>query len=115
MIKNRLISMFILFSCSSGVLFADDFNQFLNKAIETSPYLQSSAIGVEQAKQESYKQLRYENPTLSGEFSKYKPNDGSNDSGYNISLTQPFRLWGVSGDKERFSQAIVKGANSEYM
>lgn len=115
MIKNRLISMFILFSCSSGVLFADDFNQFLNKAIETSPYLQSSAIGVEQAKQESYKQLRYENPTLSGEFLKYKPNDGSNDSGYNISLTQPFRLWGVSGDKERFSQAIVKGANSEYM
>lgn len=67
--------MFILFSCSSGVLFADDFNQFLNKAIEASPYLQSSAIGVEQAKQESYKQLRYENPTLSGEFLKYKPND----------------------------------------
>ncbi len=39
MIKNRVISILILSACSTQLLIADDFNQFLNKAIEKKVHI----------------------------------------------------------------------------
>lgn len=114
MIKNRVISILILSACSTQLLIADDFNQFLNKAIEKSPYLQSSVIGVEQSKYRGSIEERYENPSFDVGYSIYKPELETNDNGYSISLSQPVKLWGVLDDKKRLSKAIIQNAKNEY-
>lgn len=99
---------------STQVLNAEDFDQFLKQAIKKSPYLQSSAIEVEQAKQLASKQLRYTNPSFEVGYSKYNSDNGANDNGYNLSISQEIRLSGVSNDKKNLSNAIINNATSTY-
>lgn len=103
-----LISMILL----SAVSFAEDFEQFLDKAVKSSPYLKAVAFGVNQAQEEGDLLTRYENPTLELEYSRFTPNAGDGDNGFRVSYAQPIRLWGVGDDKDRLSQASVQSAHA---
>ena len=63
MLKNILLS-----GLFCAWLHAESFDMFLQKAIENSPYLKSSALGVDQAKAEGSAITRYENPSLQLEY-----------------------------------------------
>ena len=96
----------------SAVSFAEDFEQFLDKAVKSSPYLKAVAFGVNQAQEEGDLLTRYENPTLELEYSRFTPNAGDGDNGFRVSYAQPIRLWGVGDDKDRLSQASVQSAHA---
>lgn len=109
MLKNILLSG--LFYAS---LHAESFDMFLQKAIENSPYLKSSALGIDQAKEEGSAITRYKNPSLELEYSRFEPDIGDSDNGFKVNYAQPIRLWGVGNDKERLSEAILQSANADY-
>jgi len=107
MFKYILISGFI---CT--FLGAESFDYFLQKAIQNSPYLESSALAVQQTKEEGDILTRYENPTLELEYSSFKPDIGSSDEGYRVSYSQPIRLWNVADDKRAVASSNIKSANA---
>lgn len=107
MFKYILISGFI---CT--FLGAESFDIFLQKAIQNSPYLESSALAVKQKKEEGDILTRYENPTLELEYSSFKPDIGSSDEGYRVNYSQPIRLWNVADDKRAVASSNIKSANA---
>jgi len=96
-------------------VFAENFEQFLQKAIDQSPYLKAIAFGVDQAKEEGTVLTRYKNPSLALEYSRFEPELGDEDNGYRVNVSQPIRLWGVGNDKERLAKATVKSASANYV
>ena len=109
MFKNILI-----YGLLCTVLSAESFDTFLQKAIKNSPYLESSALAVKQAKSSGAILTRYENPTLELEYSNFSPNIGSNDNGYRVNYSQPIRLWSIGDDNEALSNNIYKNANALF-
>ena len=109
MFKNIIMSLLL---CT--FLSAESFDEFLQKAIKNSPYMESSALAVKQTKEQGNILTRYENPTLELEYSSFKPDIGSNDNGYRIGYSQPIRLWGVSEDKKNLTDANNKNADINY-
>jgi cobalt-zinc-cadmium efflux system outer membrane protein len=107
----KILSAIVLISAS---LFSQSFDAFLNNAVKNSPYLKSSSLSIDQARELGSTFTRYENPTLELEYSQYRPDDSSDESGYKVGVTQPIRLWGVSDDKQVYSNAITKRAKSIY-
>lgn len=106
--------LFISFILLTTAAFAEDFERFLDRAIEQSPYLRAAASGVEQAKEEGSALTRYANPSLELEYSRFTPDTGSKDNGYRVNYTQPVRLWGVGNDKEHLSQTMVQSAHADF-
>ncbi|QOY55163.1 TolC family protein [Candidatus Sulfurimonas marisnigri] len=109
MLKNIIMSLLL---CT--FLSAESFDEFLQKAIKNSPYMESSALAVKQTKEQGNILTRYENPTLELEYSSFEPDIGSNDNGYRIGYSQPIRLWGVSEDKKNLTDANNKNADINY-
>ncbi|MCF6309535.1 MAG: TolC family protein [Sulfurimonas sp.] len=109
MLKNILISGLL---CS--FLSAESFDTFLQNAIENSPYLKSSTLAVDQAKEQGSMILRYKNPTLELEYSDFKPDIGSFDDGYRVNISQPIRLWGVGDDRDKLANNTIKNADASY-
>lgn len=104
MLKNIIISLLL---CT--FLSAESFDEFLQKAINNSPYMESSALAVKQTKEEGDILTRYENPTLELEYSSFEQDDG-----YRVGYSQPIRLWGISDDKKDLIDANNKNANASY-
>ena len=92
---------------------AENFEYFLQRALKQSPYLQSSSLGVDRAKAEGGKTLRYENPDIEIGLLRFSPDGGSGDTGFSAALNQPVRLWGVGADKERLVQTGIAYAKTE--
>lgn len=109
MFKNIIISLLL---CT--YLSAESFDEFLQKAIKNSPYLESSALAVQQTKEEGNILTRYANPNLELEYSSFQPSIGSGENGYRVSYSQPIRLWSVGNDKDALVQANVHNANANY-
>ncbi len=109
MFKNILISGLL---CT--FLSAESFDEFLQKAIDNSPYLQSAALAVKQTKEQGDTLTRYENPTLGLSVASFTPESGSNDIGYSINYSQPLRLWGVQKNNEALVDANIDNATSSY-
>ena len=109
MLKNIIISLLL---CT--FLSAESFDEFLQKDIQNSPYLESSALAVKQTKEEGDVLTRYENPTLELEYSSFSPDIGSSDDGYRVSYSQPVRLWSVGDDKRAVVNANIKSANASF-
>lgn len=95
-------------------LSADSFDTFLQKAINNSTYLKSSALEVDQSRQYASVITRYKNPSLELEYSHFNPSVGSNDEGYRVSVSQPVRLWGISKSREKLATQTVENANATY-
>lgn len=97
----------LLFVSLSAALMAESYEQFLAKAIEKSPYLNASVLMMDQAKLEGKKIVRYDNPILEVEKSKFR-----SENGYRVGINQPIRLWGVGEDKEQISRSMVANAKA---
>lgn len=110
MFKNILISGLL---CT--YLSADNFDTFLQKAKDNSPYLSASALLVKQIQQSGNILNRYKNPTLEVEYSSFSPDSGSSDNGYRVNYSQPIRLWNVQNDNKRVSKSMLKNANAIYL
>ena len=110
MLKNILLSGLF---CAS--VYAESFDVFLHKAIDNSPYLKASTLGIDQAKEEGSAITRYKNPSLELEYSRFEPDIGDSDNGFRVNYAQPIRLWGVGNDKERLSEAVLHSANADYV
>ncbi len=110
MFKNILLLGLV---CSS--LMAESFETFLHMALKNSPYLQASALSVEQAKQQGEIYTRYKNPSLELELSRFEPNANTADNGYRAAYMQPLRLWNVADGYKQLSDSQIKKANSSYM
>jgi cobalt-zinc-cadmium efflux system outer membrane protein len=109
MLKNIIMSLLL---CT--FLGAESFDEFLQKAIKNSPYMESSALAVKQTKEQGNILTRYENPTLELEYASFVPDIGSNDNGYRVGYSQPLRLWGVSKDKKNLADANNKNSDATY-
>jgi len=109
MLKNIIMSLLL---CT--FLSAESFDEFLQKAIKNSPYMESSALAVKQTKEQGNILTRYENPTLELEYASFEPNIGSSDNGYRVGYSQPLRLWGVSKDKKNLADANNKNSDATY-
>lgn len=109
MLKNIIMSLLL---CT--FLSAESFDEFLQKAIKNSPYMESSALAVKQTKEQGNILTRYENPTLELEYASFKSDIGSNDNGYRVGYSQPLRLWGVSKDKKNLADANNKNSDATY-
>jgi outer membrane protein, heavy metal efflux system len=109
MFKNIIMSLLL---CT--YLSAESFDEFLQKAIKNSPYLESSALAVQQTKEEGDILTRYKNPTFEVEYSEFESNVGSSDDGYRINYSQPIRLWSVGDDKVALVNANIKSVNASY-
>ena len=107
MFKNILLSTLL---CS--LLGAQDFETFLKNAIQNSPYLKANQLGIAQANENATLTTRYKNPTLALEASNFSPDIGDSEAGYRVALTQPIRLWGVSGAREDLATAQKSEAQS---
>lgn len=110
MIKKRILYIAFAWISFTQVLIADDFQIFLQKAINQNSYLKSSYLSINQAQEENSKLLRYKNPSLGFEYSNNSKNDGS----YVASYSQPIRLWGIEKEKRNLGQAIIQSAKSQY-
>jgi len=109
MFKNILISGLL---CT--LLSAESFDTFLQRAIQNSPYLESSALSVKQAKERGSTISRYENPTLELEYSDFNSDTGSSDDGYRVNISQPVRLWGIGDDRDKLANNTIKSADASY-
>lgn len=110
MIKKRILYIAFSWISFTQVLIADDFQIFLQKAINQNSYLKSSYLSINQAQEENSKLLRYKNPSLGFEYS----NNSKNDSSYVASYSQPMRLWGIEKEKRNLGQAVIQSAKSQY-
>lgn len=116
MFKNILITGLLctFLSAESFSQIPMGFDEFLRNAITNSPYLESSALAVKQAKQSGNILRRYENPTLELEYSNFVPDVGSSDNGYRVNYSQPIRLWGVGNAKDALAREMTNSANAEF-
>ncbi len=110
MLRNILISGLL---CT--FLSAQSFDEFLQKAIDNSPYLESAKLAVKQTKVHGDILTRYENPTLGLSVASYEPESGASDVGYSINYSQPFRLWGVDNNNKALVNANISNATSSYI
>jgi len=93
------------------------FDAFLKEAIQKSPYLESSSLGIIQAKEQGSALTRYANPNLELEYSQFDPSTaagGDSDNGYRVSYSQPIRLWSVGSDKDALSARMTQRAETSY-
>lgn len=99
--------LLITLLCSFG--YAENFDTFLTRAVEKSPYLNASALMIDHARLEGKKLSRYENPTVNIERSHFKT-----ENGYRIAFNQPVRLWGVGDDKEKIARSLSTNAKANF-
>ncbi len=100
MFQNILLSSLL---CAS--LYGVDFETFLADSLEKSPLLKTNALSLKQAEQNAELTTRYANPTLSLGASNFSPDVGDSEIGYRAGISQPIRLWGVSGSLETLANA----------
>ena len=105
--KKILLVPFIIWN-----LHAQNFDTFMQNALQNSPYLKANALEIERASEESKIIQRYKNPTFSLEASKFNPDVGESATGYRSAFSQPVRLWGVSSAREKLSTATQEEAKS---
>ncbi len=105
--KKLLLVPFIIWN-----LHAQNFDTFMQNALQNSPYLKANALELKRASEESKIIQRYKNPTFSLETSSFNPDVGESASGYRGAISQPFRLWGVGTAREKLGTATQEEAKS---
>lgn len=102
-----MIQFILLITLLCSLSYAENFETFLARAVENSPYLQSSHLSIEQARLEGNIVKRYENPKIEMEASRFETANG-----YRVAVAQPIRLWEISADKERFATSKKTNAKA---
>jgi cobalt-zinc-cadmium efflux system outer membrane protein len=86
-------------------LAAQNFEQFLEEALQNSPYLKANSLRVQESDAKASLIRRYENPSLELEASNFSPDIGEDETGYRVALLQPVRLWGIADARDTLAQA----------
>ena len=102
----------LLIPFCSFILNAQSFDMFLEDALHNSTYLKANSLSINQANENASLTTRYKNPTLWLEASNFSPDIGNSTLGYRAGLSQPIRLWGVSGDRKGLADAQTREAKS---
>lgn len=95
-------------------LSAESFDIFLQKALQSSAYLDALSSEIKEGKIEGEISQKYENPTFGITHSSFKPTNSKSESGYILNLSQPIRLWGVADDKKSLSGASLKTKSASF-
>ncbi len=109
-----MIKRLSLIVCVASSLCAQSFDTFLNSAINNSPYLKSSHLGIAQTALQGKVLTRYNNPELSLEYARFQADTGNNDNGFSIGVSQPLRLWGIGRDKMSLAKRQMQTEQSRY-
>ncbi|HQS67700.1 MAG TPA: TolC family protein [Sulfuricurvum sp.] len=100
--------MKILLLLSAFVLsYAETFDTFLTHVVDKNPYLNASALMIDNARLEGKKLSRYDNPTIEMEASNFQTSYG-----YRMAFNQPVRVWGVGDDKEKIARSLSANAKA---
>lgn len=100
--------MKILLLLSAFVLsYAETFDTFLTHVVDKNPYLNASALMIDNARLEGKKLSRYDNPTVEMEASNFQTSYG-----YRMAFNQPVRVWGVGDDKEKIARSLSANAKA---
>ena len=91
-----------------------DFDTFLKKVLKSSPYLNSSKLGIKQSQEAGTILNRSKNPSLELEASYFSPDIGSASNGMRAAISQPIRLWGVADANEQLASAKNESAKNSY-
>lgn len=91
---------------------AESFETFLDTALQTSPYLESNRLNIEQSNVQARLTQRYKNPSLELELSNFSTDADGNKGGYRAGLSQPLRLWGIGDDRKTLATAQKAEAQS---
>lgn len=86
---------------------AETFDMFLTRVVEKNPYLNASALMMDNARLEGKKLKRYENPTVNIEGSRFQTGNG-----YRMAFNQPVRVWGVGDDKDKIARSLSTNAKA---
>lgn len=103
---NKII---LFFTLTLLQLQADDFQQFLQSALQNNASLQNAKLRIEQTKLEAKKLYRYENPNLEGSFAKY-----DDENGFSVGLSQKIPLPGSRSDLKELSTLLIQKAQARY-
>ena len=102
----------LLLCLSAWTLIAGDYMSFEKRVLENSPRLKALRMEVDAAKIEGEIALRYANPELEAEASRYDMDRGGDDNGWRLSLAQPMRMIGLGDDLKRFADLLRLGAEA---
>lgn len=102
-----MIQFFVPIALLCTLSYAENFDIFLSRAVEKSPYLNASVLMIDHASLEGKKLSRYENPTVEIQASHFQT-----ENGYRMAFNQPVRLWGVGDDKERIARSLSTNAKA---
>jgi len=86
----------ILFVLLAYTLYAIEFDKFAQKALKNSVDINSKKLDIQISREQKNISLKYKNPELTLQANSFD----SLESGYNIEINQPIRLWGVTHTKE---------------
>ena len=102
----------LLLCLSAWTLIAGDYMSFEKRVLENSPRLKALRMEVDAAKIEGEIALRYANPELEAEASRYDMDRGGDDNGWRLSLAQPMRMIGLGDDLKGFADLLQLGAEA---
>ncbi len=96
----------------SSTLFGESFEQFLQRALQKSPFLEANKAALEQSVYEGAKVMRYQNPSLEFGLASYDLQEGTDEIAPDIAFIQPIRLWGVGDAQKAFASSLQKTAQA---
>lgn len=115
----KILSIFVFLSLK---LFAQEniskevyFNEFLNKAINNSPYLKALHLNINQTSLKGEILTRYKNPSLELEYAYFNAPSKSSENGYRVALSQEITLFNVMSDKEKASISMHEKSQAKYL
>jgi len=89
----------------STLLSADNFDKFLDLALQSNQELKTAMLSLEQSEKKSQQMLQYKNPSLELELASFNPQVGSSELGSRVAISQPIRLWGLQSDTKSYTNA----------
>jgi len=89
---------------------ADDFDRFLDEALQNNAAVQSAKTAISQTALSGKKSYRYNNPVIQGSIADY-----GNDNGFNIALSQELALPGTNSDLKKLASLQTEEKRALYL
>ncbi len=108
----KSITTFLLLAISP--LFAIDYRTFEADALQKAPALQSAKLESDAARLEGAMALRYDNPSLEVEASRFDTDNGNDDNGWRANISQPIRVFGLGKDIRLYADSLETVARKRF-
>ncbi|WP_353662348.1 TolC family protein [Hydrogenimonas sp. SS33] len=104
----------LLLGAGFVLLFAQEYRTFERQVLEKAPEIEALHLQRDVARLEGEKRLRYDNPSLEVEGSRFDADAGGDENGWRAALNQPFRVFGLGDDLKAYAQALQTIAATGY-